>query len=166
MAVLVGVISACWCFVAVYVITEHTNLDDACDIFAIHGMGGLIGTIFVGCLADPSECRCTGPPKKMPPFCASATDDHGKTFGGMFPDAPSWCANPGTVTRSWDQFWVQSACAVITAVYSLVLTCVVIKLFQLTCIPFLITDEEQESARDFQMHGENGYDLKDLLLIC
>ena len=32
------------------------HLDDALDVWGVHGMGGFIGTVLLGALADPSEC--------------------------------------------------------------------------------------------------------------
>merc|ERR1712151_41321 len=126
-----GKVGTIWCYTAVEIIKHKTNLDDACDTFGVHGMAGFLGTIFVGILADPEECL-----------------DH--------TNAPTWCANPGTVTRSWNQFKIQLGCAVAAAGYSLVVTyflCKVLFMF----FPLLETSEQQETARDILGHGEPCY---------
>ena len=32
------------------------KIDDALDVWAVHGMGGFMGTVLLGALADPAEC--------------------------------------------------------------------------------------------------------------
>lgn len=132
MAILAGVLGTMWCFAAVEFIKHKTPLDDACDTFGVHGMAGFLGTIFVGVLADPAECL-------------------------THHSAPSWCSNPGTVCRSWEQFKIQFGCAVAAAGYSLVVTHILVKVMFGMCFPILKTSEEQETARDILGHGEECY---------
>jgi Amt family ammonium transporter len=160
MALLAGVLGSCWCFTAVEFIKNHTSLDDTCDTFGVHGMAGFLGTIFVGVLSDPDVCECTG---DVPPaFC--------KMPNGETQSAPEWCANPGTVARSFNQFWIQSICAVAAAAYSMVMTYILMLILMYFNKRFfgtglLKTLEEQESARDEEMHGESAYELEELLAI-
>lgn len=52
-AVIVGIVAACVCqFSVAY--RKHQNWDDALDVWGVHGMGGLTGTILVGLLATES----------------------------------------------------------------------------------------------------------------
>ena len=50
-AVLIGAIAAVVCFFCVEF--ERKKWDDALDVWGVHGMGGFIGTLLVGVLADP-----------------------------------------------------------------------------------------------------------------
>ena len=50
-AVLIGAIAAVVCFFCVEF--ERKKWDDALDVWGVHGMGGFIGTLLVGLLADP-----------------------------------------------------------------------------------------------------------------
>lgn len=50
-AVLIGAIAAIVCFFCVEF--ERKKWDDALDVWGVHGMGGFIGTLLVGVLADP-----------------------------------------------------------------------------------------------------------------
>lgn len=50
-SVLIGAIAAVVCFFCVEF--ERKKWDDALDVWGVHGMGGLIGTLLVGILADP-----------------------------------------------------------------------------------------------------------------
>jgi len=53
-AVIIGVVCAPFCYTIMEVIKKKLDLDDALDVFAVHGMGGYLGTILVGCLARSS----------------------------------------------------------------------------------------------------------------
>ncbi|MBM6860880.1 ammonium transporter, partial [Clostridium saudiense] len=50
-AVLIGAIAAIVCFFCVEF--ERKKWDDALDVWGVHGMGGFIGTLLIGVLADP-----------------------------------------------------------------------------------------------------------------
>eukprot|EP00930_Biecheleria_cincta_P082707 TRINITY_DN7237_c0_g1_i1.p1 TRINITY_DN7237_c0_g1~~TRINITY_DN7237_c0_g1_i1.p1 ORF type:complete len:486 (-),score=72.48 TRINITY_DN7237_c0_g1_i1:25-1482(-) len=131
MAMFAGVMGSILCYFTVQAVKSSKYLDDTCDTLGVHGVGGFLGTILVGVLADPYEC--------------SLTDT-----------APVWCANPGTVTRSWNQTYIQSVCAVVSAGYSATATYVLIKLL-LQCRPALKTYAQQETAMDAISFGESAY---------
>ena len=48
---LLGVISSLVCFFAVGIIKRKLLIDDSLDVFAVHGLGGIIGTLLVAVLA-------------------------------------------------------------------------------------------------------------------
>ncbi len=50
-AVLIGAIAAVVCFFCVEF--ERKKWDDALDVWGVHGMGGFVGTLLIGVLADP-----------------------------------------------------------------------------------------------------------------
>lgn len=52
-AVIVGLASAAICYYAVQVRIK-LNLDDALDVFGVHGVGGILGSILVGIFASPA----------------------------------------------------------------------------------------------------------------
>ena len=54
-ALLIGVISSAVCFQATHWIKNSLRIDDSLDVFPVHGVGGLMGSILVGVLAVPSE---------------------------------------------------------------------------------------------------------------
>lgn len=127
-----GFIGASVCYVAVKTV-EKLDLDDAVDAFAIHGVGGLCGTLMVGIFADPSACQ----------------DE--KT-------SPEWCANPGTVARSFHQTMVQLLCGLSAGMYSLIVTMIILKFMQLMHIaPILSHAEQQHALKDHEQHGESAY---------
>ena len=71
----------------------------------------------------------------------------------MSTEYASRCANPNTVTRSWEQLGKQSTAAVLCAAYSLVATVVLLKLINLF-IPVVPSDAE---GLDLHEHGEAAY---------
>eukprot|EP00931_Biecheleriopsis_adriatica_P102547 TRINITY_DN774_c0_g1_i1.p1 TRINITY_DN774_c0_g1~~TRINITY_DN774_c0_g1_i1.p1 ORF type:complete len:523 (-),score=80.78 TRINITY_DN774_c0_g1_i1:241-1611(-) len=134
MAMLAGVMGSILCFFTVQAV-KNSGLDDACDTLGVHGVGGFLGTILVGVIADPWEC--------------SLTDT-----------APAWCANPGTVTRSWNQVYIQTVCAIASALFSIVVTYFILKMMQ-KCRPLLKTWHDQETTRDVISFNEQAYKYDD-----
>lgn len=50
-ALLIGVVAAIICNYAAFYLKKATHLDDALDVFACHGVGGVVGSILTGVLA-------------------------------------------------------------------------------------------------------------------
>lgn len=53
-ALAIGIVAGLVCFGAVQVVKPIFKLDDALDVFAVHGMGGIVGSILTGILASPT----------------------------------------------------------------------------------------------------------------
>lgn len=53
-ALAIGIVAGLVCFGAVQVVKPIFKLDDALDVFAVHGMGGIVGSILTGILASSS----------------------------------------------------------------------------------------------------------------
>jgi Amt family ammonium transporter len=53
-ALIIGVAAGIICYLMVHVIKQRFKIDDSLDVFAVHGVGGLTGTLFVSFLALPS----------------------------------------------------------------------------------------------------------------
>lgn len=53
-AMVIGLISAPWCYGLVELVKDKLVIDDALDVFAVHGMGGFLGTLCIGIFADKS----------------------------------------------------------------------------------------------------------------
>jgi len=111
---------------------KKLGLDDALDVWGVHGMGGFIGTILLGILADGDEC--------------AATDA-----------APAvWCVNPGTVTRSGEQLGKQILAALFAAAYSFIVTFVLLKAINLIMTIKPLEDKILKGLDECE-HGENAY---------
>jgi len=128
-AFVIGVVSAVACY-GCCELRKKLRADDALDVWGVHGMGGFLGTCLLGLLADPAECG----------------------EGGA---QPGWCVNPGTVTRSGEQFGKQVAAACLCAAYSFVVTIVLLKAIGLVA-SIVPTAAEQEDL-DKVLHGEQAH---------
>jgi len=53
-AFIIGLLSGIVCWFAVWITKNKFHLDDALDVFGVHGIGGMFGTFLLGCFANPS----------------------------------------------------------------------------------------------------------------
>lgn len=53
-AMIIGFLAAPFCYALVEGVKHKLVLDDALDVFAVHGMGGFLGTLLIGCFAEES----------------------------------------------------------------------------------------------------------------
>ncbi len=51
-AVLIGFLAGAICFNAVQIVKQRLKIDDSLDVFPVHGIGGMLGTILVGVFAS------------------------------------------------------------------------------------------------------------------
>jgi ammonium transporter, Amt family len=51
-AIVIGAISAVVCYFAVKLIREKLHIDDSLDVFAVHGVGGILGTLLIAFLGQ------------------------------------------------------------------------------------------------------------------
>ena len=51
-ALFIGIAGGVVCYVAVDIVKKNFRIDDSLDVFAVHGVGGLIGTILVAIFVD------------------------------------------------------------------------------------------------------------------
>jgi len=51
--VLLGLAGSLFCFGAVHLVKSKWKLDDSLDVFAVHGVGGMLGTLLVAVVARP-----------------------------------------------------------------------------------------------------------------
>mmetsp|Transcript_107912 Transcript_107912/g.344459 ORF Transcript_107912/g.344459 Transcript_107912/m.344459 type:complete len:222 (-) Transcript_107912:51-716(-) len=63
--------------------------------------------------------------------------------------------NPGTATRSWEQLRVQTICSCVTAVYSYVVSYVMLKIMD--CVIVIRPPRHHDAALDLVQHGEVAY---------
>ena len=52
--VILGALGASVCFVAVSIVKSKLRIDDSLDVFAVHGVGGILGALGVAVLASPA----------------------------------------------------------------------------------------------------------------
>jgi hypothetical protein len=134
-AIFLGGLAAVWCWSAVRFSKSWNKFgfEDALDVWGVHGMGGFLGTIMIGLLADGPECADV----KI---------------------ASIECANPGIVTRSLKQFILQFAAAFFCAAYSVVVTYSLLKV--IGSFMSIVPPPVEQMALDEAEHGEAAYVLE------
>jgi len=130
-AFIYGSAASVWCYYFIKICKEVLKVDDALDVWAVHGMGGGLGSILIGVFADDTSCMGDSP--------------------------PDYCVNPGSVAASKEQFGVQIECVVLCAMYSFVVS-YVIMLFLWGVMDIY---PDNESKMDEECLGEATYDLFD-----
>lgn len=116
MAIIIGIIGPIVCFLSIE-FKNKMKWDDALDVWGVHGMGGLTGSLLVG-------------------IFASATINH--IQGGMH------------------QFLIQLLGVAIVAVYSFILTFIILKVID-SIFPIRTTKKEQIKGLDDTLLGEDAY---------
>jgi Amt family ammonium transporter len=53
-AILMGICGSLVCFVAVNLVKQNLKIDDSLDVFAVHGVGGILGILMLSALASPN----------------------------------------------------------------------------------------------------------------
>lgn len=123
-ALILGFLAAFICYAFVNLIKQKFKIDDSLDVFAVHGIGGLTGTILVGFLA-------------LPAFGGFGLAE-GQTAGG--------------------QFMVQLTGAVAVAVWSVVISVIILAVIRIMT-PLRVNEEDETEGLDIIAHGERGYNL-------
>ena len=53
-AMLFGVIAACACYPMIQIVKKRLKIDDSLDVFAVHGVGGMIGSVLLAVFIAPA----------------------------------------------------------------------------------------------------------------
>ncbi|HEY7883623.1 MAG TPA: ammonium transporter [Cellvibrionaceae bacterium] len=128
-ALVIGLAAGSVCFVMTQVVKRVWKIDDSLDVFPVHGVGGILGTILVGVFASPNL---------------------GVFSGQGFSDAVSGMSG---------QLWVQFLGVIITVAYTAVITYIVLKVTGVLTRGIRATREEELIGLDISMHEEEGYKL-------
>ena len=119
-ALAIGAVSAIACFFFSTTIKKRFGYDDSLDVFGVHGVGGIVGTLLVGVFAASS-------------------------LGGVKVNLD--------IGR---QVTVQFFAVVITAVYSILATIVLLKITQFA-VGLRVTGKAEQQGLDLTEHEESGY---------
>ena len=123
-ALAIGAAAGVACFGATSYMKRVLNVDDSLDVFPVHGVGGLLGTLLTAVFVST-------------------------TFGGN--------GYPDKVTMG-EQFVTQLIGVAVTAVWSGVLTWVLLKLVD-AVVGMRVAGEEETEGLDTVEHNEKGYNL-------
>ncbi len=119
---ILGLSGGVLCFVVTQFVKQRLKIDDSLDVFAVHGIGGALGTLLAAV------------------FVSAALGGNGFAEG----------------MSTANQLGVQAFGVAIVAIYSAVLTFVIVKLLALA-VPFRASEEDEVTGLDIAMHGERGY---------
>ena len=123
-ALAIGAAAGVACFGATSYMKRVLKVDDSLDVFPVHGVGGLLGTLLTAVFVST-------------------------TFGGV--------GYPEKVTMG-EQFVTQLIGVAVTAVWSGVLTWVLLKLVD-AMVGMRVASEEETEGLDTVEHNEKGYNL-------
>jgi Amt family ammonium transporter len=127
-AVLIGVLASLVCYLAVN-LKNRAGLDDALDVFGVHGVGGMLGTILLGVFGTTAM-----------------------TFAGR---DPSLLAS-GIVDGNFAFFWKQLLAAFGAGAYAFAFTLGALWLID-KVTPVRVTEKEEAAGLDEIEHGETAY---------
>ncbi len=128
-ALVIGFIAGIVCFNAVIIIKQKFKIDDSLDVFPVHGVGGIIGTLMVGFFAS----------KEL----------------GIFSGQGGWEREAIVIS---DQLQIQFIGVVATVVYTAIATYLILKLVGVIT-GLRVSKEEEQQGLDIVSHEEKGYDL-------
>lgn len=128
-ALLIGLTAGVVCFYATQIIKRKFVIDDSLDVFPVHGVGGILGTLLAGIFAST---------------------ELGIFSGRGFAEGVSSIA---------EQLSIQALGVVATLVYTLVLTFLLIKVTGVLTNGIRVTREQEIEGLDIVMHEESGYKI-------
>ena len=120
---ILGISSGIVCYWFVGFVKVSLKIDDSLDVFAVHGIGGILGALLCGLLAT-------------------------KGFGGL-----------GIESAVWDQTKIQIIGIVSVALYTLIVTSIIVIVTQKLVGLRVSEQEENTEGLDFGSHGESSYHL-------
>lgn len=128
-ALVMGFVAGIVCFNAVILIKHKWRIDDSLDVFPVHGVGGIIGTLMAAVFAST---------------------ELGIFSGQGFAD---------NITSIGQQFGVQAIGVAATFIYTAIITIILFKLVGMMTGGLRVTSDEETQGLDIIDHEERGYEL-------
>lgn len=128
-ALVIGISAGAVCFYATVYIKQKLKIDDSLDVFPVHGVGGILGTLLVGVFSATS----------LGVFSGFGFADGIETMG--------------------EQVGVQLIGVLSTLVYTAVVTYVLLKIVGLMTSGLRVDEEQEVTGLDQMEHEESGYNL-------
>jgi len=129
-ALVIGVLAGLVCFNMTQVVKRKWEIDDSLDVFPVHGVGGILGSLIVAVLASPDLGIFSG-----------------FGFGG---------SNASIA----DQFTAQALGVSVAIVYTAIVTWILLKLTGFMTGGLRVSAEEETEGLDLVLHDEKGYDIR------
>jgi Amt family ammonium transporter len=128
-ALVIGFAAGVICFNATMYLKRKLFIDDSLDVFPVHGVGGMLGTLLTAVFAS--------------------------TGIGLFSGQGYLSEN---ITSIPAQLWVQFIGVVAVLVFTAVATWIILMIVKAVC-GLRVDEEEEITGLDLVMHNERGYDL-------
>jgi len=128
-ALIIGLLAGVTCYSATQYIKRVLKIDDSLDVFPVHGVGGMLGTLLAGFFAS------TG----LGVFSGYGFADGISSMGG--------------------QIWVQLVGVVTVIVFTAVVTWIILKLVGLLTGGLRVSEEQEVEGLDHISHEESGYNM-------
>lgn len=126
-ALVIGLLAGVVCFYMTQWIKRKLLIDDSLDVFPVHGVGGIIGTLLAGVFASEELGVFSG---------------YGYAEG---------------ITTMGEQVWVQFIGVAATFAYTAVMTYALLKLVGWMTSGIRIDEEQEVEGLDIVLHEETGY---------
>lgn len=130
-ALLIGLSAGVICYFMCGIVRHKLNIDDSLDVFAVHGVGGILGTIMVAFLGAEGVLGGLG---------LSENPETGETYSSM------------------EQLFIQLKSVGITVVWSAVATIIIVTLIKKT-VGLRVSEEVEAEGLDSAEHGETAYNF-------
>jgi Amt family ammonium transporter len=128
-ALVIGILAGFICFNATMYMKRVLKVDDSLDVFPVHGVGGMLGTLMAGVFS------ATG----LGVFSGYGFADGISSMGG--------------------QLYVQLIGVVATVVFTAVVTYVILKLVGALLGGLRVDEDQETEGLDIVLHDERGYDI-------
>ena len=128
-ALIIGLCAGVVCFFMTQLIKRVWKIDDSLDVFPVHGVGGVLGTLLAGIFAST---------------------ELGVFSGQGFAEG---------ISSIGEQLGVQFIGVIVTFVYTAVVTYVLLKITGVLTAGLRVTKEEEVVGLDISLHEEDGYKL-------
>jgi Amt family ammonium transporter len=128
-ALVIGILAGGICFTATTWLKTVIKIDDSLDVFPVHGVGGILGTLLAGVFSATSLGIFSG-------------------FG--FAEG---------IENMAGQIKVQFIGVVATVTYTAVVSYIILKVVSLLTNGLRVSEEQEIQGLDIHMHEERGYDL-------
>jgi len=128
-ALVIGLMAGVICFVSTQFIKRVLKIDDSLDVFPVHGVGGILGTLMAGVFSST----------QLGVFSGYGFADGIDTMGG--------------------QVYVQFIGVVATIIFTAVLSYIILKLVALMTNGLRVSEEQEVEGLDIAAHEETGYNL-------
>ncbi|MCW8889995.1 MAG: ammonium transporter [Sedimenticola sp.] len=126
-ALIIGLLAGGVCFTATQYIKRVLKIDDSLDVFPVHGIGGIMGTLLAGILSST----------ELGVFSGYGFADGIETMGG--------------------QLWVQFVGVAVGIIFTAVATYLILKLVGLMTDGLRVSEEQEVEGLDIVSHEESGY---------